>query len=343
MMATCSGGAFAQSTGNCAGLADMLGHIQYGTQVGVVKVFGADGTVLFKKGLDSDMLAQVSAPHRYQIFQALGIDPTFAPKVAEDIIENYDALPHAPALALLGVIASGSPPNQDRIQNFLCDRLQESGTSEGERVVVRQAGLALAAAEPISPNTASRVARFFATVDNRWLEYPIVEFFKFHGAAIAQMPNRQDICNTVHSSPSFFADQMLESVATMSCAPSGLVMNSQNVAPPAYTPASYAPQPAYQAPVQQQPVYQQAQYQPQAQYQQQPAYQPQYQQPSYQPQYQPQPPAYQQPQYQQAYQVAPQQYSAPRTPQYAQAPQYYQSAPQYQQPLRNQPDPDDQP
>jgi hypothetical protein len=190
----------------------LVSRVQCGTQVGLTKVFSPDGATLFSKGLDCDVAAGVNEAHRQAIYAALQIQPSQAPALAEDIMQNFESLPKDRATAILGVVASSGAPNQERILNFLCDHLEMPAANDDERMVVRQAGLALAVAEPVNPRTVNRVTRFFASVDNRWLEYPVIEFFRFHGSYVGSLPNCQEVRQQIQKAPSFYAETLLSSI-----------------------------------------------------------------------------------------------------------------------------------
>ena len=185
-----------------------------GTQVGLLKVYAPSGEELFNKGLDTDICAPIAESQRLAIFAALGISPNRSGELAGELMSGYSNLPRSASIAVLGVVASSSAPNQEQILDFLCNILETPADEDGERRLIRQAGLALAVAEPVTPRVVSRVARFFATVNNRWLEYPLLEFFNLHQPYIASLPviARDGIRKQIEQAPSFYAPLILKTL-----------------------------------------------------------------------------------------------------------------------------------
>jgi hypothetical protein len=161
-----------------------LPRLGLGVQAGLIRVLAADGqTVLYNKGLDEPVVARWDDEGRRQLFAALELDPRSLDRVARFLMKNYAALPHAEAVALLGVLFT-SPELHRAVRPEVELFLVTCMNSDRHVQARRQAILALAIAPPLSDFAMDRVVGKFERCDNLWELFPMQQFFAYQAPAL---------------------------------------------------------------------------------------------------------------------------------------------------------------
>lgn len=191
-----------------------LDRVRTGNQVGLLKVYDDEGVELFNRGLDFIMFLPLSDYQRERIFSALGIDPYGLDAVIDTLMMEYPtSRKQREILALLGVIAS-SPEVSDysrrSLLRFLSDVALDAQTTGFNHLVARrQALLALALSHEVDDRTVWNVVKYYESVDNRWLEFPVGPFFEYHSRFVRQLADIEAIRERLASVPSFYTAGIL--------------------------------------------------------------------------------------------------------------------------------------
>lgn len=189
-----------------------LKRLAIGNQASILKVFDdRRQQVVFFKGLDDRQQAKLSPEDRLAIRTAMGIPEGKAHEAVKMLLDSYGQLPKRETIALLGALAStpelsGDPGVHARIEAFLVERMM----SDKDVAVRRQATLALALCDTVTPATVDKVCEFYAKTDNLWVTFPVQQFFEYHADIIKTMPAYQSIVQQLGGVNSLYTPNILK-------------------------------------------------------------------------------------------------------------------------------------
>ena len=175
--------------GSFQGFKAELKRLMIGNQAGIIKVLGPNRQgVAYARGIDDQSLARFNDESCGNVLSAMGLEKNRVVPLVQHIMINYATLPHKESVALLSVAACSPAVDaamRQKAEQFLLQVMETDKDVHARR----QAILALAVQQQVTPETAERVLAKYEKTENLWETFPVQQFFQYHAPQLRKLQN----------------------------------------------------------------------------------------------------------------------------------------------------------